>query len=432
MKSQFRARLLAVLLTAAFVTVPMTMQLHAEDVDTLKQQQAQYAQQQAENNEKLEDLREQKSEQAAYISSLQSQLSQYETQINDYNNQILDLNLQITQAENQIDELQTQIDADNEKLKQRLRALYMAGEASNLEVLLSADNLVDLADKTEALRMVTQHDTALIDRVKGEQADLQSQKDKIVENREKVEQAKEALDAKEAELEPQLEEAQAFLQQVTQQETDLQSENASIDVEIAKTAAALSEWQSKQEEQQAAAQETGSASTGSSGGSSSQQSPSGENSSQESGSSQGGSSSGHSSNGGSSSHSSNSSTPSGGSSNSFASVISRAEQYLGVPYVFGGMSPSGFDCSGFVCYVLGIGRSTAQGLYNACTPISVSQAQPGDLVFFTGTYNSGTTVTHVGIYAGSGMMIHAGGTQVQYSSINTSYYQQHFYSFGRL
>ena len=144
MKSQFRARLLAVLLTAAFVTVPMTMQLHAEDVDTLKQQQAQYAQQQAENNEKLEDLREQKSEQAAYISSLQSQLSQYETQINDYNNQILDLNLQITQAENQIDELQTQIDADNEKLKQRLRALYMAGEASNLEVLLSADNLVEI------------------------------------------------------------------------------------------------------------------------------------------------------------------------------------------------------------------------------------------------------------------------------------------------
>ena len=168
-------------------------------------------------------LREQKSEQAAYISSLQSQLSQYETQINDYNNQILDLNLQITQAENQIDELQTQIDADNEKLKQRCARCTWPVKPRTSRSCSPRTTSSTSPIRPRPLRMVTQHDTALIDRVKGEQADLQSQKDKIVENREKVEQAKEALDAKEAELEPQLEEAQAFLQQVTQQETDLQS-----------------------------------------------------------------------------------------------------------------------------------------------------------------------------------------------------------------
>ena len=254
MKSQFRARLLAVLLTAAFVTVPMTMQLHAEDVDTLKQQQAQYAQQQAENNEKLEDLREQKSEQAAYISSLQSQLSQYETQINDYNNQILDLNLQITQAENQIDELQTQIDADNEKLKQRLRALYMAGEASNLEVLLSADNLVDLADKTEALRMVTEHDTALIDNLRDEMAEIQDEKDFIEQSREDAANARTAVQEKQKELKGLEEEAQAVIDDMASQESSLESESQRLAEEEAAAADAIDQWIAEYNESQRRAQ----------------------------------------------------------------------------------------------------------------------------------------------------------------------------------
>ncbi len=81
--------------------------------------------------------------------------------------------------------------------------------------------------------------------------------------------------------------------------------------------------------------------------------------------------------------------------------------------------------------VLPMGRTTAQGLYNMSTPVSRENARPGDLIFFTGTYSAGTPVTHIGIYIGNGQMIHA-GDPVQYASIDTSYWQQHFYAFGRL
>ena len=119
-------------------------------------------------------------------------------------------------------------------------------------------------------------------------------------------------------------------------------------------------------------------------------------------------------------------------------LLSEAAQYLGYPYVWGGSSPStGFDCSGFVCYVLknsgyvDISRTNAQGIYDRCQRIPAGEAQPGDIIFFTGTYNSGSPVSHVGIYCGNGQMIHA-GDPIKYSSINTPYWQQHFLSFGRV
>lgn len=117
-------------------------------------------------------------------------------------------------------------------------------------------------------------------------------------------------------------------------------------------------------------------------------------------------------------------------------LLQEAARYLGTPYVWGGYSPSGFDCSGFVSYCLthsgvrNTGRLTAQGLYDICTPVSESEVQPGDLIFFTGTYNAGVPVTHIGIYVGGGQMIHC-GHPVQYTSIYSSYWQSHFYGFGR-
>lgn len=119
-----------------------------------------------------------------------------------------------------------------------------------------------------------------------------------------------------------------------------------------------------------------------------------------------------------------------------ARLLAEADRYLGVPYVWGGYSPSGFDCSGFVSYCLvnsgvrNTGRLTAQGLYNICTPVAEYDAQPGDLIFFTGTYNAGEPVTHIGIYVGNGQMIHC-GHPVQYTSIYSPYWQGHFYGFGR-
>ena len=122
----------------------------------------------------------------------------------------------------------------------------------------------------------------------------------------------------------------------------------------------------------------------------------------------------------------------------FARMIQEAEKYLGYPYVWGGSSPStSFDCSGFVCWVINhcgngwnYGRTTAEGLRQRLTIIPPSEAKPGDIIFFQGTYNT-YGASHVAIYVGNGMMIHC-GNPIQYASINTSYWQAHFYCFGRL
>jgi murein DD-endopeptidase MepM/ murein hydrolase activator NlpD len=119
-------------------------------------------------------------------------------------------------------------------------------------------------------------------------------------------------------------------------------------------------------------------------------------------------------------------------------LMEEAAKYLGYPYVWGGSSPStSFDCSGYVCWVFtnsgvhNLPRTTAQGIYDQCTKVSVSEAKAGDIIFFTGTYASAGPVSHVGIYCGNGMMIHC-GDPIKYASINSSYWQSHFYSFGRL
>lgn len=120
----------------------------------------------------------------------------------------------------------------------------------------------------------------------------------------------------------------------------------------------------------------------------------------------------------------------------FAAIIKEAEKYLGYPYVWGGSSPStSFDCSGFVSWVINhsgwdVGRLGAQGLCNICTPVSSANVKPGDLVFFTGTYDT-PGASHVGIYVGNNMMIHC-GDPISYANLNSSYWQSHFYRYGRL
>ena len=120
----------------------------------------------------------------------------------------------------------------------------------------------------------------------------------------------------------------------------------------------------------------------------------------------------------------------------FTKVKAEAEKFLGYPYVWGGSSPeTSFDCSGFVSWVYNhsgwsIGRCTAQGLYNICTPVSEDEVQPGDLVFFKGTYAT-YGVSHVGIYVGNAEMLHC-GDPISYADLTLPYWKQHFFAYGRL
>ena len=120
----------------------------------------------------------------------------------------------------------------------------------------------------------------------------------------------------------------------------------------------------------------------------------------------------------------------------FAELIREAEKYLGMAYVWGGSTPqTGFDCSGFVCWVLNqtgtdVGRTTANGLKSQCDIIRPEEVKPGDLIFFKGTYGV-SGASHVGIYVGNNMMIHC-GNPISYASISSAYWQEHFYCFGRI
>ena len=115
-------------------------------------------------------------------------------------------------------------------------------------------------------------------------------------------------------------------------------------------------------------------------------------------------------------------------------MLAEAQKYIGYPYVWGGSSPAtSFDCSGYVSWVINhsgwnVGRLGAQGLYNICTP--TRSPKPGDLVFFKGTYDT-PGVSHCGIYVGDGKMLHC-GDPIGYANLNTSYWQSHFYAYGRL
>ena len=135
--------------------------------------------------------------------------------------------------------------------------------------------------------------------------------------------------------------------------------------------------------------------------------------------------------GSSSSGSSNSSSSSSSGTTTGSKIVAKAKQYLGVPYKWGGTDPSGFDCSGFVYYVLrsqGINVSRTQtAMYSQGTPVAKSNLQPGDVVFFQNTYKAG--LSHVGIYVGDGQFIHApsSGKVVSYANLYTDYYIAHYY-----
>ncbi len=122
----------------------------------------------------------------------------------------------------------------------------------------------------------------------------------------------------------------------------------------------------------------------------------------------------------------------------FARLMQEATKYIGFPYQWGGSTPeTSFDCSGFVCWVYthygvhNLPRTTAQQIYNQCTPVSKDEVKPGDLVFFTGTYQSSNPVTHIGIYVGDNQMLHC-GDPIGYANLGNSYWVKHFYGFGRL
>ncbi len=237
--------LTAVVLAMALLASPQIMPpttAAATSLSELQKKQAQLKKQQAAIASKLKSLKADKAKQLDYKNALDSQRETVQDQIDLLNQQIAALDQDIKDKESQISAKQATISTNYAKLRERLHAMYLTGEASNLEIILSAKSIMDLSDKTEAIKAITTHDTDLINTLKSDMNSIKTQKAAIEANRKEVAAAKVAQDSKRHELSDLVSETNSVIAQISKDESSAQSESAKIAKEEQKAAEAIDQW----------------------------------------------------------------------------------------------------------------------------------------------------------------------------------------------
>lgn len=405
----------ALSLTMVFMASAGTVTASASSLSDLQQKQSQLEQKSETLDSQLDKLKNDKAKQQQYKDTLDAKIQNMEQQIDSKTQEIKQLDADILKKQKAIEGKEVEINADFTKLKERVYALYLTGEASNLEIVLNAKNIMDLANKTEILSVISEHDTGLINSLKSDLESVKTQKAAIEQSRKTASNAKTALQQDDSQLTVLSQKAAKVIATMNQNQQAMESEQAKCRIDQSAAQNAVNQWLANYyaaQKKAAAQRSSGGSSDGPSGGSS------------------GGAS------GGASDNSSGGSPLSNGQTSSIFSV---ARQYLGCPYLWGGSTPPAFDCSGYVSYVLkqsgwslgGASRLGVDGLSSYCSSVSESSARPGDLVFYNYTYG-GLPNSHVGIYLGNGMAIQCDDPGVEYVSLNSSYWRSHLAGFGRL
>lgn len=245
-KQDFAKRVAAVLITLTLVfSAPMTPPASAvsySQLQQLQQKQATLKKQQKENAAKLKSLKADKARQQEYKAQLDQQVANVQDQIDTLNDQISALDQDISNKQNQIAAKQTSINENIVRFKERIHALYLTGEASNLEIILNAKNVVDLADKTQAIEAITKHDTDLIDSIKTDMASIQKQKEEIQTNRTAVAAARVEQDKNRSELSSLAAETQKVIAEISKDVKDAQAQDAEFSKENQKVDQAIDDW----------------------------------------------------------------------------------------------------------------------------------------------------------------------------------------------
>jgi len=369
------------------------------DINTLKQQQEQLAQQKAGIQAQADALSGEVSSQTEKLELLAQQLDITNQEIEVLSEQIAIYTSSIAEMENELylDKLKEQ-----ELLKEyktRMRAMEENGNYSYISILFEASSFQDLLSRIDCIKAIMEHDNNLVNEVREAQVNVQNAKTAMEAEMAEQEEAFAAYQEKQTDLLAQQEEAKVVLASLTansaeyaQQLEAVKSLESSINGQISNMEDALAEQERIKAEQDASNQ----ISSGSGG----------------------------------SWYGDSVGTGTG------QDIVSFAETFLGVSYVYGGTSPSGFDCSGLVYYCYrhfgySVNR-TAAGLAYSGTPVSASALQVGDIILFTST--DGSYVGHTGIYIGSGQFIHAPhtGDVVKISSLSDAYYTSHYWGARRV
>ncbi|WP_283610044.1 murein hydrolase activator EnvC family protein [Faecalispora anaeroviscerum] len=238
-KRSVLALVLAVIV--AFSWIPSGVQA-SSTINQLQQKQNELKKQQQATASKLKQLKADKAKQQEYKNTLDTQVQNVQSQIDTLNAQVTALDADIKEKESQIAEKQKSIDANIEQLKQRVRAIYLLGESSQLEVILGAQDVTDFLDKTELVRSISQHDQQVIQTLKADMASIKTQKEQIEQNRQSVAQAKKDLDTKNSELTGLLAESSRVLTEISANVVDTNSENNRLAAERKKVDAQVDQW----------------------------------------------------------------------------------------------------------------------------------------------------------------------------------------------
>ena len=232
---------LALAVIVAFSLVPPGAQA-SSTINQLQQKQSQLKKQQEATAAKLKQLKADKAKQQEYKNTLDTQVQTVQSQIDTLNDQVAALDADIKEKESQIAEKQKSIEANIEQLKKRVRAIYLLGESSQLEMILGAQDMVDFLDKTELVRSISQHDQQVIQTLKTDMASIKTQKEQIEQNRQNVAQAKKELDSKNTELSGLLAESSRVLTELSANVVSTNSENNRLAAERKKVDAEIDRW----------------------------------------------------------------------------------------------------------------------------------------------------------------------------------------------
>lgn len=365
------------------------------DLDALKQQQSKLAEQKA-------GIQAQANALSSQLASQTEQLDLLGQQLEVTGSEMENLTEQIAIYTNSIAVMENQLNADKLKeaeliahYKVRVRAMEENGNATYIAILMGATSFQDLLSRIDSMREIMQYDSGLIEDIKQAQLEVAQAKAKMEDEMAAQQQAFADYQDKQADLLRQQEQVQAVLATLSASSAEYQQQldavkalEASIGSQITSVADQLAEQERLKAEQEAANQ----AGSGSNSGGTWYGDLTGSGSGQD--------------------------------------IVNYAETFLGVNYVYGGTSPSGFDCSGLVYYCYrhfgySVNR-TAAGLSYSGRSVSASELQPGDVILFTSV--DGSYIGHCGIYIGGGQFIHAPhtGDVVKISSLSDTYYTSHY------